>query len=221
VRRALHQQGTTDQGLVLTVSSPDPEYEQKRAAIWDLQRRTEAGEIDLYFEDEVDLAGLPGVPRCWSKQGQQCKIEMPRQNKKHYGTGLIQWVSGQLYWEESWHKDNALFRSVLSQLVPGTGSPDTPPSRKQYVVVDTYRIHFAKPVQAWSARYADEVKVVYLPASSPNRQPVERFWKHVLRRVTHHQLFQSMDRLMEAVCSFFRDMAASPAVIRQVAGLAA
>src|SRR6266702_8492740 len=46
VRRTLHQQDYTVQRPVLTVSSPDPEYEQKRATIEDLQRRAQAGEID-------------------------------------------------------------------------------------------------------------------------------------------------------------------------------
>src|SRR6266516_1889821 len=56
VRRTLHQQDSTVQRPVLTVSRPDPEYEQKRSTLEDLQRRALAGEIDLYYEDEVDLA---------------------------------------------------------------------------------------------------------------------------------------------------------------------
>lgn len=54
---------------MLSVSSPDPEYEQKSARLQELQRQAEAGEIDLYYEDEVDLALLPGVMRCWSQRG--------------------------------------------------------------------------------------------------------------------------------------------------------
>jgi len=221
VRRALHRQGYTVQRPVLTVSSPDPEYEQKRATIEDLQRRAQAGEIDLYYEDEVDLALLPGVMCCWSKRGHQRKIETPRQNKKQYGAGLIHWVSGKLYWAVSEHKDNALFRSVLTQLVPDAHVANEEPPRKKYVVVDNYRIHFAKPVQAWLAEHVDEIELVCLPTYSPKLNPVERFWKHLRRRVTHNHLFQTMERLIEAVLTFFRDMAASPDVIRQVAGLAA
>lgn len=221
VRRALHQQDYTVQRPVLTVSSPDPEYEQKRTAIEELQRRAEAGEIDLYYEDEVDLALLPGVMRCWSKCGHQRKIETPRKNQKQYGAGLIHWVSGKLYWAVSEHKDNALFRAVLTQVVSRPQAPDEAPPRKKYVVVDNYRIHFAKPVQAWLAEHADEIELVCLPTYSPKLNPVERFWKHLRRRVTHNHLFHTIDRLMEAVQAFFRDMAASPDVIRQVAGLAA
>jgi putative transposase len=221
VRRTLHQQDYTVQRPVLTVSSPDPEYAQKRSTLEDLQRRAQAGEIDLYYEDEVDLALLPGVIRCWSKRGCQRKIETPRQNKKQYGAGLIHWVSGKLSWAVSEHKDNALFRSVLTQVIPDAQASDEAPPRKKYVIVDNYRIHFTKAVQAWLTEHANEVELVRLPTYSPNLNPVERFWKHLRRRVTHNHLFQTIENLMEAVLTFFHNMAASPDLIRQVAGLAA
>jgi putative transposase len=218
IRRSLHRHGYSVQRPVLSVSSPDPEYEQKCARLHELQQRALAGEIELYYEDEVDLALLPGVMRCWSKQGQQRKIETPRQNKKQYGAGLIHWVSGKFYWATSDHKDNALFRSVLSQLAP-TDAPK--PARKIYVVVDNYRIHFAKPVQAFLAEHQDEIELVCLPTYSPKLNPVERFWKQLRRQVTHNHFFQTMERLMNAVASFFCDMANSPDLVRSVAGLAA
>jgi putative transposase len=218
VRRTLHREGYSVQRPVQTVSSPDLEYEQKQARLQALQQQAEAGEIDLYYKDEVDLALLPGVMSCWSKQGQQRKIETPRQNKKQYGAGLIHWVSGKLCWATSDHKNNALFRSVLSQVA--TPAPEQP-VRKKYVVVDNYRIHFAKPVQAWLLEHQDEVELVCLPTYSPKLNPVERFWKHLRRQVTHNHFFQTMERLMDAVVSFFRDMAAAPDLVRRVAGLAA
>ncbi len=218
VRRTLHRAGYSVQRPVLSVSSPDPEYEQKAARLQELQRQAEAGEIDLYYEDEVDLALLPGVMRCWSQRGHQRKIETPRQNQIQYGAGLIHWVSGKLQWATSDHKDNALFRSVLGQLIEPTGEH---PMRKKYVVVDNYRIHFAKPVQAFLTAHQDEIELVCLPTYSPKLNPVERFWKHLRRQVTHNHFFQTMERLMEAVTSFFREMAAAPELVRSVTGLAA
>jgi putative transposase len=218
IRRRLHRHGYSVQRPVLSVSSPDPEYEQKCVRLHNLQQSALAGEIDLYYEDEVDLALLPGVMRCWSKQGHQRKIETPRQNKKQYGAGLIHWVSGKLYWAVSEHKDNALFRSVLTQLVvPERCQPE----RKKYIVVDNYRIHFAKPVQAFLAEHQEEIELVCLPTYSPKLNPVERFWKHLRRQVTHNHFFQTLERLMNAVASFFGDMANSPDLVRSVAGLAA
>ncbi len=209
VRRTLHQQDSTVQRPVLTVSRPDPEYEQKRSTLEDLQRRALAGEIDLYYEEGVDLALLPGVIRGWSKRGCQRKIQTPRQNKKRYGAGLIHWGSGKLYWAVSEHKDNALLRSVLTQLIAQAQAPAESSPRKKYVVVDNYRIHFTKAVHAWLTEHADEGELVRLPTYSPNVNPVERFWKYLRRRVTHNHLFQTIENLIEAVLAFFREMAVS------------
>lgn len=175
----------------------------------------------MYYEDEVDLALLPGVIRCWSKRGSQRKIPTPRQNKKQYGAGLIHWVSGKLYWAVSEQKDNALFRSVLTQLIPQAQACAEPSPCKKYVVVDNYRIHFTQAVQAWLTEHADEVELVRLPTYSPKLNPVERFWKYLCRRVTHNHLFPTIENLIEVVLAFFREMAASLDLIRQVAGLAA
>ena len=133
---------------MLTVASPDPEYENKRSRIEDLQQQAKVGEIDLYYEDEVDLALLPTITHCWCKRGHQRKIETPRQNQKRYGAGLIHWVSGKLYWATSDHKVNALFRSVLSQVLE---SPEGSPTRKKYIV--TARQGHGN-LRQWRARFA-------------------------------------------------------------------
>lgn len=218
IRYYLHAHGYELLRPVLTVASPDPEYDSKLIKIEDWQRQAERGEIDLYYEDEIDLALLPTITRCWCKRGHQRKIETPRKNQKRYGAGLIHWISGKLYWATSEHKDNALFRSVLSQVLePSTGAA----GRKIYVVVDNSRIHFAKPVLALLAAHADRIELVTLPTYSPQLNPVERFWKHVRRKVTHNAFFQTIDRLLEAVTAFFRDLAARPDLVRSISGLAA
>jgi hypothetical protein len=132
IRHYLHAHAYSLLRPVLTVASPDPEYDSKRARIEDLQRQAEAGTIDLYYEDEIDLALLPTFTHCWCKRGHQRKIETPRKNQKRYGAGLIHWVSGKLSWATSEHKDNALFRSVLSQVLEPS---DEGVRRKIYVVI--------------------------------------------------------------------------------------
>ncbi len=88
---------------------------------------------------------------------------------------------------------------TISLCIPWVTPGMSEPGRKKYVVVDKYRIHSAKPVQAFLAEHQDEIELVCLPTSSPKLNPVERFWKQVRRQVTHHHFFQTMERLMDAV----------------------
>ena len=112
-------------------------------------------------------------------------------------------------------KDNALFRSGLSQVLEPS---DEGVRRKIYVVIDNYRIHFAKPVLALLATHADQIELVARPSYSPQFNPARRFWKHLRRKVTHTTFFQIIDRLLDAVTGFLRDMAACPQTVRSVAG---
>jgi hypothetical protein len=64
---------------------------------------------------------------------------------------------------------------------------------------------------------------VALPMCSPSPQStlswsVERFWKHLRRKVTHNAFFQTIDRLLEAVTGFFQNLATRPDMVRSVAG---
>jgi transposase len=215
IRHYLHASDYELLRPVLTVASPDPEYESKKARIEDLQRQAEAGEIDLYDEDEIDLALLPTITRCWCKRGHQRTIETPRNNQKRSGAGLIQWVSGKLSWAKSSHKEHALFRAVLSQvLAPADGRG----RRKISMVVDTSRMHFAKPVLAKFSAHPERIELVTRPSSSPQLNPARWFWKHVRRNVTHTTFFQTIDRLLDAVTGLLRDMAACPQTVRSLAG---
>jgi hypothetical protein len=85
----------------LSVESPDPDDESKVRRIQALQKQAKAGEIDVYYEDEIDLALLPTITSCRCKRGQQQVIQTPRKNQKRYGAGLIHWVSCKLYWASS------------------------------------------------------------------------------------------------------------------------
>jgi hypothetical protein len=56
---------------------------------------------------------------------------------------------------------------------------------------------------------------------SPQLNPVERFWKHLRRKVKHNAFFQAIDRLLDAVSGFFQVLTVLPDIVCSVAGLAA
>jgi transposase len=75
-------------------------------------------------------------------------------------------------------------------------------------------------VQAFLQAYQDEIGLVGLPTCSPKLNRVERFWKHLCCKVTQNHFFQTIEQLMDAVSSFFRDMAIAPDIVRHVTGVA-
>jgi transposase len=82
------------------------------------------------------------------------------------------------------------------------------------VIVDNYRIHFAKPILALLAAHSERIELVTLPTYSPQLNPVERHWKHLRRKVTHNTFFQTIDQLLDAATGFFHHLAACPDTVR-------
>ena len=130
--------------------------------------------------------------------------------------------------EELYHRTADAPIKTRSQILLLEASPMSVPQIAQVIFYseDTvarciHEFHFAKPVLAKFSAYPEQIELVRLPTYSPQLNPVGRFWKQGLCKVTHTTFFQTIERLLDAVTGFLRDMSASPPTVRSVAGLAA
>ena len=176
----------------------------------------------------MDLALLPTISRCWCRQGQERKVETPGCNEKRYGAGAANWMTGELVWAISDHKDNALFRDVPNQLLERHPVVDGGPVRRICVVIDNYsppdcprQAHYAKKVLELVAQCEDHLELVPLPTYSLILSPMDRLCKHMPRQVTHNHFFRTIKALLTAAQWFFEETAAHPAEVMIVARLAA
>ena len=144
---------------VLSIASPDPDYSVKLAQLNELKDQARRGEIVLLFEDEVDLHLLPGVTRCWTLRGQQYKVMTPGQNKKRYGFGTVDFVTGQIVFLASEHKESATFCELVKLVLKQYASE----SRPIVLVLDNYRIHSSKITLGGLAPFKDRLSAFFLP----------------------------------------------------------
>jgi len=221
IRRHLRALGFRIVRPVLSVSSPDPDYDAKVARLEELRAQACRGEIILLYEDEVDLNLVPGIIGCWTPRGQQRRVPTPGHNEKRYGFGAVNILTGQITRLIGERKNSdhfcALVEHVIQQYCPGqrwTGP-------KVVLVVDNYIIHRSKKTNAVLARYADRLTVVALPTYSPKLNPVELLWKYLRRKVTHNHLFESVSMLIQAVEAFFLRLDSHPTEVLSVIGYSA
>lgn len=109
---------------VLSIASPDPEYDVK-VALEQLKAAARSGQLILLFQDEVDLNLLPGVIGCWTKRGQQRKVPTPGQNVKRYGFGAVNFMTGQLTHHIGERKNSDNFIQLVEQVVTSYCPGDT------------------------------------------------------------------------------------------------
>ena len=218
IRRHLRALGFRIVRPVLSISSPDPEYEAKVERLEELKAQARRGEIILLYEDEVDLNLLPGIIGCWTRRGQQRRIPTPGQNQKRYGFGAVNVITGQVTRLIGERKNSdhfcALVERVVQQYCPG----EIWQGRKVALVVDNYIIHRSKTTNAVPVRYADRLTIVALPTYSPKLNLIELLWKHLRRKVTHNHLFESVSTLVQAVEAFFVRLDSHPAEVLSVIG---
>lgn len=191
---------------VLSVNSPDPDYAAKAQRLAECQQQARDGQLILLYEDEVDLNLLPGVIRCWTQIGCQRKIPTPGVNVKRYGFGAVNALTGQLLYRVGEHKDSAGFCDLIEQIVQTYCPGETYSGPKVAVVIDNYRIHSSHLSQATLEKYADRLVLVPLPTYSPKLNVIELLWKYLRRKVTHNHLFESIEKLIEAVEGFLKSL---------------
>ena len=194
------------------VASPDRRYRAKAHYVRRLRAQARRGQIHLYYADEMDVALLPTISGRWMRQGQQVQVNTPGQNAKQYVFGAVNYLTGTLVWLPWPNKNNVGFRQLLQQLV--AQHQHTP--MKIVIVLDNFRIHKAKAVQAWLRPHRAQLRLYFLPTYSPRLNPIERVWRHFRRNVTDNFYFGTLARLMAAVRAFLMELASAPSVILSI-----
>jgi hypothetical protein len=145
VRRHLHRMLRP----VLSVSSPDPEYEAKVQHLAQCQEQARQGQLVLLYEDEVDLNLLPGLIRCWTQRGEQRKIPTPGQNIKRYGFGAVSFLSGQLTHRFGERKNSDGFCALVEQIVQEYSPGDSYTGPKVAIAKRPGRSWRSTPTGCW------------------------------------------------------------------------
>lgn len=130
-------------------------------------------------------------------------IPTPAQPTRRYGLGAVDWHSGEAIVITRRHKRRREVAELLEALLARH------PHGTVYVVWDNASTHEDDEVEAVLRAAAGRL-VLYLPTYSPWLNPVEMLWRHYRREVTHCELFESIDALLDATRDYFGRMNHTP-----------
>jgi transposase len=130
-------------------------------------------------------------------QGQQKSVLTPGQNQKRYLAGALNVHTRRLTWVESDHKNSVLFISLVDHLLKSHRG-----IRKLHLVLDNFKIHSSRAVEAAKLRWQTRVEFHFLPPYCPDHNRIERFWKDLHDNVTRNHTCSSMDELMMRVNNY-------------------
>ena len=156
------------------------------------------GHVAVY-EDEVDIHLNPKIGLDWMGRGQQKEVVTPGKNVKRYLAGALDAANGQVLWVEGERKTSALFINLLNQLLQTYGQAPV-----VHVILDNYRIHDSKIVQAAMAGFGQRIQLHFLPPYCPNDNKIERVWEDLHANVTRNHACPNMGSLMREVRYYLR-----------------
>jgi transposase len=131
----------------------------------------------VVYEDEVDIHLNPKIGLDWMNLGQQKEVLTPGQNQK----------------------TSDLFLRLLEKLIE-----TYPGCRRIHVILDNYKIHKSKLIEAALRHHLKKIELHFLPPYSPNENRIERVWKDLHDEVTRNHQHPTMDLLMKEVRYFVR-----------------
>lgn len=160
-------------------------------AIRRLEERLPRGDVLLYV-DEVDIHLNPKIGPDYMLRGQQKQVLTPGKNEKRYLAGALNAKTGRLAWVEGDRKTSALFIALVDHLVKRAYAR----AGAIHLVLDNFRIHSSKAVEAARERWGEKVQFHFLPPYCPDHNRIERLWKDLHDNVTRNHTCSAMDALM-------------------------
>jgi transposase len=170
----------------------DPQREWKLRKIRELLRDLPQDEAAV-FQDEVDLNLNPEIGCMWMERGKQAQIVTPGTNVKRYLASSMSWRTGELVVTEGNRRNAELFVAHLEQLRHHFHQ------RRIHVICDNARFHTikgSKVVGAYLAKHGDRIVLHYLPAYSPQTNPIERVWWHLREEITRNHRCDCIEELV-------------------------
>jgi len=71
--------------------------------------------------------------------------------------------------------------------------------RRMVLILDNASYHHARLHKPWRESHAERISLEFLPAYSPELNPIERVWKFARRRCLHNRYFPQLERVIERV----------------------
>lgn len=152
----------------------------------------------LLFEDEFSLSNTATVSYQWGKVGQQPRAKCKQRGReRRTAMGSYNYETGQM--TISFHpKGNyQSFKRHLKKVL-FTYRDHT----KIIMVADNVRFHHARLLKKWLLG-KPQLEIVYLPAYSPELNPIERAWWFMRKKITHNRYVNTLEERRIAFWKMF------------------
>ncbi len=140
------------------------------------------------FEDEFSLSNTATVSYSWSKKGTQPLVDCKQRKRERQTTfGSLNVRTGQMVINFADKGNYKSFKKHLKKVLWEYREKD-----KIIMICDNVRYHHAKLLKMFLQKNPKLV-FMYLPAYSPDLNPIERAWWYMRKKITHNRYIESLE----------------------------
>lgn len=191
-------------------------YEQDPAAVeqWltevypSIEERAQAEAAEIHWEDESGLRSDEHRGRSYAPVGQTPEIRLSQKQRarvNYIATVSKQGVVRFMLYTGSFHGERYI--EFLERLI-------APSERKLFLIADRHPVHRRKLVEDWFEAHSEQIEPFYLPAYSPQLNPVEYLNNDVKQQVHSRAPTRALDQLKRTALSSLRRLQKLPGRVR-------
>jgi len=149
----------------------------------------------VFFFDEGRFGLHPDVGRCWALTGQRpVSLVNPGYKNFYVYSGVAPLSGKSFHWILPWVNTNVM--SFYLQKMSTEYSDE-----KIILIMDQAGWHASHDLSCPA-----NISIRFLPAYSPELNPVERLWQWLRRHVCRNRFFSSLDALSHALCEAIKNL---------------
>jgi transposase len=165
--------------------------------------------IEVWFSDECGVNGDPRTGKAWYRKGTKPKVPYDGCHLRQSIVGAVEPTSGAFEALAVPYTDTTVFQIFLDSLAERTKT-----SNKQILlVIDNASWHHASSLN-WH-----HIKAKFLPAYSPDLNPIERIWLELKNKFFTNWFTRDPNKLMERVCEGLKFIMDDPVSVSSICTL--
>jgi transposase len=208
VLRNLHEKGYA---LKVPRSWPEKQDQLKRAAFCkELKGWAQDPSIRLWFMDETGIEGDPRPRRRWAQKSDRIKTPYHGLHIRHNVMGAVCPETGETQMLVFDYCDTEVMQVFLDHL--NTELPREE-GKQHYLILDNVSWHKTKRLN-WG-----RITPKYLPAYSPDLNPIERLWLQLKNSWFNHFIARNPEELFERIACGLKSFYAAPEQVKSICAI--
>ncbi len=199
MRDLLHRLGYEYKKPKLVPGNPDLDAQEEFVKHYEDFMFNKPENVDILFVDAVHPEHNTQAAYGWIKRGEKKKLKTNsgRQRLNLHGAINAETHEVTVIESETVNQDSTIELLETIELKYFHAS-------MVYLILDNARYHYSKEVRNFLK--GKKIKLVFLPAYSPNLNLIERLWHFFKKKVLYNQYYKTLKDFRKACINFFRNI---------------